>query len=91
MACTIPGITGRSADDILEYFCEPDVTPVVTRDLRTGGKHLPKYLVAPISIEDYVVAETTILGADFHLKLLDFGNCLCLSDSCLWVMVLDAD
>jgi hypothetical protein len=76
-------------DDILEYFGEPDLTPVVTRDLQTSGEHLPKYLVAPISIADYVVEETAILAAHFHLKLLDFGNCLCLS--CSWVIVLHTD
>jgi len=43
---------------IREYFGEPDITPTVTRDLQTGGKHLPKYSVAPISIADYLFEET---------------------------------
>jgi hypothetical protein len=60
IACEIPSIGDHSADDILEHYDDPDITVVIARDLHICGEYLPKYVVEPISMLDFIVQPTRI-------------------------------
>ena len=73
--CSIPGLDEEAQSDIMEFFDPPDCVPVIAVDPANQTASLPPYMVAAISMADYMVKSMPI-EAHPHpsLKILDFGS-----------------
>jgi len=76
IAFTIPGLEKQSEHDVMDYFSNPECTAVVPRVVSGATSSLPKYLVTPASMMDYMVECLGMMpdSSSICVKIMDFGN-----------------
>ena len=74
---SVPQLQDVSEKAIMNHFEDVEITPVITCDPETATDSLPPYLVARISIMDFLL-DTKAMSSpseSLELKIIDFGNC----------------
>jgi hypothetical protein len=75
--CSIPGLDNHAELDIIAHFSNPDCTLIFAINPMDQTASLPPYIVAAISMADYMVKSKTSLPIEAELpllKILDFGS-----------------
>lgn len=62
-------------DDIADYFSNPEICPLVPRDLRFPRDTAPAYITPRVSLADYLQSEGLYPSInDMTVKILGFGR-----------------
>ncbi|KAF8873458.1 kinase-like domain-containing protein [Mucidula mucida] len=76
LACTLPGFDDQTLDAVLCHFYNPVCTIVLTRDVADQTDSLPPYVVASISVLDFMIKEVKGYSEDSLplLRIIDFSS-----------------
>ena len=71
----MPGLNNHPPSQILDYFGNPECIIVLPTTHPADPGAIPPYLVPPISLIDYLIAENKDLcDGPLHAEIMDFGS-----------------
>ncbi|KAK8148212.1 hypothetical protein G3M48_000147 [Beauveria asiatica] len=71
----LPQLEQFSEDDIIDYFANPEIIPVVPRDTSFSMSSLPPYVTLRVSMADFLhMMKSFPAEPTMSIKILDFGR-----------------